>query len=91
MGELKNWMPMHSKKQKKPSVGVELRAGGDPHRSEKPGWSAGDTRQWPKQKKHRYPLPSTGVLLLGFFGLFKVSKMTIFNYDLFKVSNSSVK
>ena len=23
-------MPMHSKKQKKPSVGVELRAGGDP-------------------------------------------------------------
>ena len=41
---------MHSKKQKKPSVGVELRAGGDPHRSEKPGWSAGDTRQWPKQK-----------------------------------------
>ena len=78
MGELKNWMPMHSKKQKKPSVGVELRAGGDPHRSEKPGWSAGDTRQWPKQKKHRYPLSSTGVLLLGFFGLFKVSKMTIF-------------
>ena len=41
---------MHSKKQKKkPSVGVELRVGGDPHRSEKPGWSASDTRQWPKQ------------------------------------------
>ena len=50
VSELKNWMPMHSKKQKKPSVGVELRAGGDPHRSEKPGWSASDTRQWPKQK-----------------------------------------
>ena len=33
---------MHSKK---PSVGVELRAGGDPHRSEKPGWSARDMRQ----------------------------------------------
>ena len=47
VSELKNWMPMHSKKQKKPSVGVELRAGGDPHRSEKPGWSAGDMRQWP--------------------------------------------
>ena len=30
VSELKNWMPMHSKKQKKPSVGVELRAGGDP-------------------------------------------------------------
>ena len=44
--ELKNWMSMHSKKKKKkPSVRVELRAGGDPHRSEKPGWSAGDTRQ----------------------------------------------
>ena len=33
---------MHSKNnKKKPSVGVELTAGGDPHRSEKPGWSAG--------------------------------------------------
>ena len=37
VSELKNWMPMHSKNKKKPSVGVELRAGGDPHRSEKPG------------------------------------------------------
>ena len=37
---------MHSKKQQqKPSAGVELRAGGDPHRSEKPGWSTGDTGQ----------------------------------------------
>ena len=42
---------MHSKNKKKPSVGVELRAGGDPHRSEKPGWSSGDMRQGPKQKK----------------------------------------
>ena len=33
---------------KKPSVRIELRAGGDPHRSEKPGWSVGDIRQWPK-------------------------------------------
>ena len=39
-GELKNWMLRHSKK---PSVRVELRAGGDPNRSEKLGWSAGDT------------------------------------------------
>ena len=46
-------MPMHSKIIKKtPNVGVELRAGGDPHRSEKPGWSAGDMRQWPKQKQN---------------------------------------
>ena len=42
MRELKNWMPIHSKK---PSVRVELRAGGDPHGSMKPGWSAGDMRQ----------------------------------------------
>ena len=35
-------MPMHSKK---PSFGVELRAGGDPYMFEKPGWSAGDMRQ----------------------------------------------
>ena len=40
--ELKNWIPKHSKK--KPSVGVQLRVGGDPHRSEKPGWSARDMR-----------------------------------------------
>ena len=46
-------MPMHSKQKNKPSVGVEFRAGGDPHRSEKLGWSAGDMRQWPKQKMHR--------------------------------------
>ena len=50
VSELKNWMPMHSKKQKKPSVGVELRAGGDPHGSEKQGWSASDMTQWSKQK-----------------------------------------
>ena len=46
---------MHSKQKNKPSVGVEFRAGGDPHRSEKPGWSAGDMRQWPKQKMHSIP------------------------------------
>ena len=40
------------KNQKKlPSVGVELRAGGGPHRPEKPGWSASDIRQWQKKKK----------------------------------------
>ena len=39
---------MHSKK---PSVGLELRAGGDPHRSKKPGWSVGDMRPWPQKKK----------------------------------------
>ena len=42
VSKLKYWMPKHSRN---PSVGVELRAGGDPHRSEKPGWSAGDMRQ----------------------------------------------
>ena len=49
--ELKNWMPMHSKTKKSQVSRVELRAGGNPHRPEKPGWSAGDMRQWPKQKK----------------------------------------
>ena len=49
VSELKNWMPKHSKKTKqnkqtKPSFGVELRAGGDTKRSEKPGWSAGNMR-----------------------------------------------
>ena len=48
VSELKNWMPKHLKK-KKPSVWVELRAGGDLHRSDKPGWSAGDMRPWPKK------------------------------------------
>ena len=45
-----------------PSVGVELRAGGDPHGSEKLEWSAGDTRQWPKQKMHRHLVSPKGVL-----------------------------
>ena len=57
---------MHSKNKKKPSVGVKLRAGGDPHMSEKPGWSAGDMRQWPKQKNkkmRRHPVSPTRVLL----------------------------
>ena len=40
------------KNKKKLSVGVEHRAGGDPHSSEKPEWSAGDMRQWSKQKKN---------------------------------------
>ena len=75
VSESKNGMPMHSKKQKKPSAGVELRAGGDPHRSEKPGWSASDKRQWPKQKKmHRHPVSSTGVLLLVFLTCSKSAK-----------------
>ena len=39
---------------------------------------------------HRYPVSPTGVLLLGFFGLFKVSKTTSFNYDLFKVSKMTL-
>ena len=32
------------------NVGVELRAGRDLHRPEKPGWSASDMRPWPKKK-----------------------------------------
>ena len=62
VSELKNWMSMHSENKKKSSVGVELRAGGDPHRSEMPGWSAGDTRHWPKQKLRRRQVSPMGVL-----------------------------
>ena len=64
--ELKNWIPMHSKQKNKLSVRVEFRAVGNPHRSENPGWSAGDMRQRPKHKLHRYPVSPTGVLLLIF-------------------------
>ena len=75
-------------KQKKPSTRVELRAGGDPHRSEKPEWNASDMRQWLKQKMHRHLVSPTGVLLLVFFDLFKVSKII---FDLFKVSKITTK
>ena len=44
VSKLKNWMPRHSKK-KKLSAEVELRPGRDPYRSEKPGWSVGETGQ----------------------------------------------
>ena len=74
VSKIKNWMPKHSKK---PSVRVELRAGGDPTRSEKPGWSAGDMRQWPKKKKkeiHRHPVSVTGVLLSVFLTCSKSAK-----------------
>ena len=41
--ELKNWMPEQSKKKiGNRSVGVQFRASGDLHKSEKPGWSASD-------------------------------------------------
>ena len=50
VSDLRNWIPIHSKT---PSVVVVLRAGGDPHRSEKPGLSAGDVRQWPKKRKRK--------------------------------------
>ena len=71
-------MPMHSKAKKNHSVGVELRAGGDPHRSEKPGWSAGDMRQWPKQKNAQASGFSYGSFAVSFLDLFKVSKITTF-------------
>ena len=76
LSELKNWMPKHSRERKKKvHVGVELRAGGDPQRSEKPGWSAGDMRQWPKQKNGRYPVSPTAVLLLVFLTCSKSAKI----------------
>ena len=68
VSELKNWMPKHKKK---PSVRVELRAGGDPDKFEMPGWSAGDMRPWPKKKMHRHPVSPKGVLLLVFLTCLK--------------------
>ena len=61
--ESKNWMPRHSEN---PVVGAELRAGGDPHRSEKPAWSGGDMRPWPKKEMHGDPASLKGVFLLIF-------------------------
>ena len=91
VSELKNWMPRHSKKKKKPRVGVELRVGGDPHRFEKLGWSAGDTRQWPKKKKiHRHPVSPMGVLLLVSLTCLKSAKELIC-FCLFKVSKITSK
>ena len=40
----KNKQTEKKQKLKKPSVRVELRDGGDPHRPEKPGWSASGMR-----------------------------------------------
>ena len=68
-----------------------LRAGRDPHRSEKPGWSAGGMRQPKKKKMHKNPVSHMGVLLLVFFYLFKVSKITTKFFNLFKVSKNTKK
>ena len=53
---------LNIKKSRQPKVvGVELRAGGDLNRSEKPGWSAGDMDKLPR-KLLRYPVSPKGVL-----------------------------
>ena len=92
--ELKNWMPRHSKK---PSVRVELIAGGDPHKSEKPEWSAGDMRPWPKKDPWASSFSQGSFIIFfdsfnvnkiaaKFFDLFKVSKIAARFFDMFKVS-----
>ena len=77
-------MPMHSKekKEKDPSVGVEFRAGGDPHKSEKPGWSASSGLN---KNSIGILVSLTGVLLL-IFQLIQWQQNDDFNYDLFKVA-----
>ena len=53
---------LNIKKSRQPKeVGVELRAGGDLNRSEKPGWSAGDMNKLPR-KLLRHPVSPKGVL-----------------------------
>ena len=89
--------------QKKPSVGVDIRAGVG-LRSEKAGWKASDKGQWPQEKKclgiRFLPREFLLIVLLHLFivsrmtnfnyDLLKVSKMTNFNYDLFKVSKMCI-
>ena len=54
---------LNIKKSRQPKVvGVELRAGGDVNRSEKPGWSAGDMDKLPR-KLLRHPVSPKGILL----------------------------
>ena len=48
-------------------------------------------KQWPKEKMHRHPVSPTRVLLLVFFDLFKVRKITTKFFDLFKVSKNTKK
>ena len=48
--------------------------------------------EWPVNKKGgllRHPVSPKRILLIIFFGLFTFSKMTNFNYDLFKISKVS--
>ena len=53
---------LNIKKSSQPKVvGVQLRAGGDLNRSEKPGWSAGDMDKLPR-KLVRHPVSPKGVL-----------------------------
>ena len=68
VSELKNWMPMHSKT-KKPSVGVECRAGGDPQGGVLVTWGSGLIKNM-----HSHPVFPTEVWLLV-FDLSKVSKI----------------
>ena len=53
-------MPEQEKSRQPKAVVVELRADGDPNRSEKPGWSAGDMDKLPR-KLIRHPLSPKGV------------------------------
>ena len=75
--ELKNWMPMHSKKKKKKA---KSRGRAQSWWIPSQAWEARVECPWheaTKQKKmHRYLLSPTRFLLLVFFDLFKVSKIT---------------
>ena len=73
-------------KKKKPSVRVEHRAGGHLH-----VWEARVECPWhravaSKKKMLRHLVSPKRILLIVLLDLFKVIKMTNFNYDLLKVS-----
>ena len=80
---------------KKPSVGVELRAGENPHMSEKPGWSGCDMRQWPKRKENKKCI---GIRFLPWefccqfnFWFVQSQQNNYKVFDFFKVSKTTTK
>ena len=98
-------MPEHSTKKRKKgswSAGVELRASGDLHKFEKPGWSAGDigvakkvvlasSFSYGNIVVRLFDLLKVRKIMIKFSDLFKVSKMSINFFDLFKVSKQLSK
>ena len=74
VSKLKNWMPMHSKNKKKPSVRPELRAAGDPISLRSQGGVPVTQGSGLKKEMPIHPVSPKGVLLLGFLICSKSAK-----------------